>query len=300
MTKPTIRSARAARIVGRTQEPTIMKFQPQNTPPVTPSFLDPPDRIAIAGDWHADIHYAVAAIEHAAQRDVDVLIQLGDFGYNCTDEYLDALDEELLLHDMVLGFVDGNHENFDRLYSWPVADDGLRHLRARVVHLPRGFRWHWGTTRCLAVGGAYSIDRCLRIPGRSWWAQESITTEQACAIVAQGHADAMFCHDCPAGITVPGAARDRLGFPAAELERSEEHRALLRAIVDAVQPARLWHGHFHHRYQALLDGGRYRTVIDGLGKNAEPIDNNMVVVNLTMLGYHRLSCTPSTPGACSA
>ncbi|MEZ0367328.1 metallophosphatase [Mycobacterium sp. pUA109] len=264
------------------------------------TFLDVPARVAIAGDWHADTWYGVAAIEHAAKRDADVLIQLGDFGYNFTDKYLDSLDEALHRHGLTLGFVDGNHENFDRLLGWPVGDDGLRHLRERIVHLPRGFRWRWGTTRCLAVGGAYSIDRFLRIPGRSWWAQESLTPEQARAVMAQGRADVMFCHDCPAGITVPGAARDRFGFPSYELEQSDEHRIRLRAVVDTVRPGRLWHGHFHHRHQALLQGDGYSAVVDGLGKNGDPIDNNMVVVNLAALGFHRLSSCAAADAACSA
>ncbi len=253
------------------------------------SILAPPSRVAVAGDWHADTEYALAAIEHAAKRNATVLLHLGDFGYNFTGHYLDSLDQALDRCGIVLGFVDGNHENFDRLLSWPVDDDGLRHLRGRIVHLPRGFRWQWAQTRCLALGGAYSIDRILRKPGQSWWEQEWITAQQARDAAATGPADVMFCHDCPAGITVPGAARDRFGFPAKELRRSELYRARLRSVVDAVRPARLWHGHFHHRYQAVLRGDGYRSVIDGLGKNGNPIDNNMVVVNLVDLGAHRLS-----------
>ncbi|WP_018600055.1 metallophosphoesterase [Mycobacterium sp. 155] len=256
-----------------------------------PEFFATPARIAIAGDWHADTEYGVAAIRHAARRNVSVLVHLGDFGFNFTDEYLDALDRALRRHDMVLGFVDGNHENFDRLLAWPVSPDGLRYLRERVIHLPRGLRWQWGNTRCLAVGGAYSIDKFLRTPGKTWWPQEMITPEQARDIAAAGRADVMFCHDCPAGIVVPGAAADRYGCPPEELATSEMHRALLRSIVDAVRPARLWHGHFHHRYRALLTGPDYRTVIDGLGKNGNPIDNNMVAVNLDELGHHRFSFT---------
>jgi hypothetical protein len=264
------------------------------------SFLTTPARIAIAGDWHADTEYSVAAIEHAARRNATTLVHLGDFGYNFTDDYLDALEHALRRSNMVLGFVDGNHENFDRLLADPVATDGLRYLRDRLVHLPRGFRWCWGTTRCLAVGGAYSIDRFLRTPGRSWWPQESITGEQARAIAAGGPADAMFCHDCPTGVVVPGAARDRFFCPAGELQRSEVHRAILRSIVDVARPARLWHGHFHHRYRAVLDGDYYRTVIDGLGKNGDPIDNNMVVVNLADLGFHRFAASSPAPRTRSA
>ncbi|EPQ77224.1 metallophosphoesterase [Mycobacterium marinum] len=257
--------------------------------PTTRSFLAQPLRVAIAGDWHSDAKYAVGAIEHAAKREATVLIQLGDFGYNFTDEYLDSLEEALDRCGMVLGFVDGNHENFERLLGWPIDQDGLRYLRAHLVHLPRGFRWLWGQTRCLALGGAYSIDRFLRKRGRSWWEQELLTMRQANAAAAAGEADAMFCHDCPAGITVPSAARDRRGFPELELRRSELHRERLRCVVDAVRPGRLWHGHFHHRYQAVLHGQGYRTVVDGLSKNGHPIDNNMVVVNLAALGSHRLS-----------
>lgn len=263
------------------------------------SLLSPPARIAIAGDWHADTAYAVAAIEHAAKRDATVLIHLGDFGYNFTDDYLDSLDQALDHCGLVLGFVDGNHENFDTLSAWPVDDDGLRRLRDRIVHLPRGFRWQWGTTRCLALGGAYSLDRVLRTPGHSWWEEEWLTCQQAHDAAAGGPADVMFCHDCPAGVTVPGAARDRLGFPAKELRRAELYRVRLRSVVDAVRPGRLWHGHFHRRYQAVLQGQGYRTVVDGLGKNIEPIDNNMVVVNLAELGVHRLSRPQAASPACS-
>lgn len=264
------------------------------------SFLVAPARIAIAGDWHADADYGVSAIEHAAKRDATALIHLGDFGYNFTDDYLNSLDDTLRRQGVVLGFVDGNHENFNRLLSWPVAADGLRHLRDRIVHLPRGFRWRWGQTRCLAVGGAYSIDRFLRSPGKSWWPEETITPLQARDIIDAGPADVMFCHDCPVGIDVPGAAVDRFGFPEEELRRSDEHQARLRSIVDVVRPARLWHGHFHHRYQSILYGDGYRTVVDGLGKNGDPIDNNMVVVNLPDLGFHRLSTGTVTQRACPA
>lgn len=252
-------------------------------------FLEVPSRIALAGDWHADTRHGVAAIEHAARRNATVLIHLGDFGYRFTDRYLDTLDDTLRRCGLVLGFVDGNHEDFDRLLAYPLADSGLRYLRERIVHLPRGWRWSWGSTQCLALGGAYSIDRILRVEGTSWWPQEAITVEEAETAVAGGTADAMFCHDCPAGVVVPGRPRERYGFPPSEVAASQANRDRLRRVVDQVRPARLWHGHFHQRHQALLEGAGYRTVVDGLGKNNDPLDNNLVVVNLPDLGHHRWS-----------
>lgn len=252
-------------------------------------FQEVPSRIALAGDWHADTRYGVAAIEHAARRNATVLIHLGDFGYRFTDLYLDTLDDTLRRCGLVLGFVDGNHEDFVRLLAYPLADSGLRYLRERIVHLPRGWRWSWGATQCLALGGAYSIDRILRTEGTSWWPQEAITANEAETAVAGGTADVMFCHDCPAGIVVPGRPRERYGFPPSEVAASQANRDRLRRVVDQVRPARLWHGHFHQRHQALLEGAGYRTVVDGLGKNNDPLDNNLVVVNLPDLGHHRWS-----------
>ncbi|WP_458682712.1 metallophosphoesterase family protein [Prescottella equi] len=251
--------------------------------------------MAIAGDWHANTDYGVEAILHAGRRDADVVVHLGDFGFNFTAAYLDRLNAALTTQNLVLGFVEGNHENFDWLLAQPIARDGLRYLRDRIVHLPRGLRWKWGEIRCLAVGGAYSIDQFLRIPGESWWPQELIGPDDVRSIAGAGTADVMFCHDCPSGIAVPGMDRDRYGFPASALQTSEANRIRLRQIVDRVQPHRLWHGHFHRRYQALLDGGDYRTVVDGLGRDKDPIDNNMVVINLANVARH--SASPRQPTA---
>jgi len=266
------------------------------TAPVS-GFLAQPARVALAGDWHANTAYAVEAIRHARRRDSDVVIQLGDFGFHFLDSYLDALDSTLADEDLILGFVDGNHEDFDRLLAVPVAADGLRYLRERIVHIPRGFRWDWAGVECLAVGGAYSIDRFLRTPGQTWWPQETLTAEQVGIISASGHADAMFCHDCPSGVENREMARRGYGYPAEALAESDRNRVRLRHIVDAVRPHRLWHGHFHLRYQSVLAGGDYRTVVDGLGRDGEPIDNNLVVVNVADIARNRATSQPAASGS---
>ena len=99
----------------------------------------------------------------------------------------------------------------------------------------------------------------------------------------------MFCHECPAGVTVPPAMRDRFGFPADVLRRSEDHRRVVREIVDAVRLNRLWHGHFHCRYRTALNAAGYRAVVDGPGGTHDPIDIDLVVVDLADLGFHRHS-----------
>ncbi|NMO04498.1 metallophosphatase [Gordonia sp. TBRC 11910] len=258
-----------------------MATQNLHTPP---SFFDTPSRVAVAGDWHANVQYAQSAIEHARRREADVIVQLGDFGFDFTDDYLDTLDRCLSAHELVLGFVDGNHENFDRLLDLPIATDGLRYLRPRIVHLPRGLRWRWGTVSCLAVGGAYSIDRLLRRPHRTWWPQETITDAEVADISSGGHADVMFCHDSPDGVDIPGPHADHRGLPADESAAARANRIRLAAIMAAASPDRLWHGHYHYRYESyvITDGG-HRVLVNGLGRDKDPIDNNLVVSQLSAL-----------------
>ena len=130
--------------------------------------------IFVTGDVHGGAEYGSSRFSSKSWPDGrtlsrdDVVVVAGDFGFvwdgSNTDRYwLDWFESK----PWTTCFVDGNHENFDTLLGLPVDADGMRYLRDRIIHLPRGFRWEWGTTRCLAVGGAYSIDRILRVPGRS-------------------------------------------------------------------------------------------------------------------------------------
>ena len=48
----------------------------------------------------------------------DLLIVLGDLGFTDTEENR-AFDEYFLSLPYPVAVVDGNHENFDRLYSYP-------------------------------------------------------------------------------------------------------------------------------------------------------------------------------------
>lgn len=244
--------------------------------------LEDPGRFMLAGDWHGDAGWARHVIYRVplGRDGRRVLIQLGDFGVwpgRSGSRYLDEVAAALAATGTVCLFIDGNHEDFPQLASFPVGADGLRELRPRLYHLPRGVRWTWQGVRFLALGGATSLDRPWRTENIDWWPAEELARTEADRAISGGPCDVMLTHDAPAGVEVPGLPPESTWVPE-EVERAERHRNLLREVVDAVRPATLFHGHFHSRYEGELDlasGGRLH--ITGLANEWTRTDGYVVV-----------------------
>lgn len=170
---------------------------------------------------------------------------------------------------------------FPTLYSYPVNEHGVRPLRNRIVHLPRGFRWTWDDIDYMALGGAVSIDRIIggrimRYPGVDWWFGEAITFDEVEYATRPGNVDVMITHDCPTGVKIPGITKESgYGWDAAMLKESEEHRDVLRTVVDAVRPKLLVHGHYHCYYESELVTPKYKTKIIGLDRDKSSEKLNM-------------------------
>lgn len=230
------------------------------------------DKIAFSGDWHANTSYAQKAIYWAKNQGAEVILHTGDFGYQFPDSYLDALELEAKRCRMIVMFVDGNHENFSWLLAQPVSEDGVRRLRERVWHLPRGFRWEWSGVKFLALGGAHSVDKNYRVEGKSWWHQEWITIKDAYNAIEGGLVDVMVTHDCPAGVDIPNLPPDGI-FPHEDIRIAAIHRQILRDIVDEVKPRFIFHGHYHVNYVDWLDN----TMVYGLNRDKAEFHQNMSV-----------------------
>lgn len=244
-----------------------------------------PGRIAFLGDVHMNGPWTRQVVEHAIEQHADVVIQLGDFGYTFSASFLIAVETVLAKVGIPLLFVDGNHEAFPILLNYPIGHNGLRKITNHIWHLPRGFRWEWGDVRFLALGGAYSVDRPWRVPGKSWWRDEGITPGDVAVAIAEGPADVLISHDCPTGVTIPGIddCSGQPPFPLAELVRANEHRQLLRQVVDAVQPRAIWHGHYHVDYSATVDLGYGPVLVTGLDCDATQLEQNVRLMYLDEL-----------------
>lgn len=238
----------------------------------------------VAGDWHGSSGASDAAIMSAGATGVPLIIQLGDFGLWSGVEgerYLDHMETLARRHRVVVAWIDGNHDNFDLLETYPRdSATGLRPLRDTIWHIPRGGRWTWHGLRFAAVGGATSLDRAQRLVGVSWWPQEALTPAQAHTVCADGPADVMLTHDCPDGVPIPGI--DRLSslrlWPEPDLRAAWAHRELVAAVAAELAPTHLFHGHFHVHYTADSElAPPLRSAVVGLGDHSSGPANRAVV-----------------------
>jgi len=119
----------------------------------------------------------------------DYIIVDGDFGIIWHDfdkvHYLDKNQEGLkwLLKNVkcrVL-FIDGNHENFNRLNEYPISEwngGKVHHINEQVIHLIRGQVFTIDGITIFTIGGARSTDKAYRTVNKSWWAAEEPTMEE--------------------------------------------------------------------------------------------------------------------------
>lgn len=244
-----------------------------------------PATIAVSGDWHGNYHYAERVIRYAKEAGAEAILHVGDFGYTFEDPFLSRVRKALRKARIPLGFVDGNHDNHT-LLGRLVDEHGITPIamQPNIFYLPRTYRWEWSGLRFLALGGAHSVDRPWRVPGVEWWPDETITWQQVDKAIDDGPADVMICHDVPAGIDIPWIAGNPQGFSQSEIYAAETHRNALRKVVNEVQPKHLYAGHYHGRLTAQLDGYGYETTVDILDMDRDPIENNTIIVDLSLIG----------------
>lgn len=119
----------------------------------------------------------------------DYLFVSGDFGFVWNPE--SAFEEYYLKYiqkkPYTTCFIDGNHENFDELESYPVEEwnGGKVHVirkdadgTAKIIHLMRGEYYNIDGETFFTFGGGDSSDKELREAGETWWLQEMPTEQE--------------------------------------------------------------------------------------------------------------------------
>ena len=148
--------------------------------------------IYVTGDTHGER----ARLLHQPWTAADTLIVCGDFGflYYDNDEetaFLDRIEQTL---PFTVCFVDGNHENFSMIDRYPVETwhgGQVHRIRKNVLHLMRGQVFSIEEKTFFTFGGAYSIDRYMRVRDVSYWEEELPTDDEYKRAVAVLKANGM-------------------------------------------------------------------------------------------------------------
>lgn len=234
-------------------------------------------QVLLVGDLHGNPVALNEAFIKAVKSEAIAIIQLGDYGFGWSrDDTEDGEDDFSYLTGAMVEktgipfyWLDGNHENFDWLYSLPLNDEGYRPIVPGVTHLPRGSTIQFGNTKFLIFGGAYSVDRGHRLLGRSYWEQETCTDEEVEKASATGFAHVFLSHDAPYGVqTEP--EMDWLGkmFGYSAVVHSVENQNQVRRVLDACGAQKAFHGHIHRTYERVIhDTG---CVVRALSDELEP------------------------------
>lgn len=176
------------------------------------------------------------------------------------EDALDWLDEK----PWTTLFVDGNHENHDRLASYPVSEwhGGLVHfIRGSVIHLMRGEMFNIDGALYFAMGGAASIDRDCRVAGVSWWASEMPSDEEKQhaldTLDAYGWTcDYVLTHDCPADV------KYELGCRTGRSYQPDGWSQWLQYVADNLTFSQWFFGHYHEDCAHIGIGGKYTALYD--------------------------------------
>lgn len=162
----------------------------------------------ITGDCHGDYRKFNKECfpEQKGMTREDFVLVCGDFGIWNNGKQEQWWMKWLSQKPFTVLFVDGNHENFDRLNQFPVVDfhGGKAHqIKENIYHLMRGELFDLCGKKVFAFGGASSHDiddgildpakhknwkqeakkwrrkdKSFRVKGFSWWEQELPSKEE--------------------------------------------------------------------------------------------------------------------------
>ena len=156
--------------------------------------------------------------------------------------------------------IDGNHENFDYMETFPKGEwngGKVNYLADNILWLRRGEVYDIFGYKYFVFGGALSIDKAQRIPGKSWWGQEipnNAEFENAMTNLEKHNwkVDYVITHTCP---------HMEIGSFTDNLVRIEDPTSyMLQEIKDRIDFKTWFFGHFH-KDKAI---GRFRCLFQDI------------------------------------
>lgn len=201
--------------------------------------------ILLTGDTHGEVTSFLQRLLPYAPKRSDTVIVCGDFGFVWNSTRQRSRLKQLSELPFTVAFVDGNHEDFDLLGTYPVEywkGGSVHRIAENVLHLMRGQCYVIEGNRYFVMGGAGSSDRVLRREHVSWWREELPSRAEYETAVQTLQANG-FLVDYILTHTLPGSAVSMLGI------RPDPYEAQLSDFLELVYRRvqfRMWFaGHFH-------------------------------------------------------
>ena len=201
--------------------------------------------IYITGDTHGDYDDFLFRMKQTNISRHDVVIICGDFGFVWNTPYERNVLTWLSSEPYTIVFVDGNHEDFDLLYQYPVMKwhGGLVHrVSNNIYHLMRGQRFVLEGKSFFTFGGAYSIDKQYREEGKTWWPQELPSREEY-GIATKTLEETDYSVDYVLTHTIPTFAIRQIGV--APDDHDAELTGFFEWLYGKLQYKHWFAGHFH-------------------------------------------------------
>lgn len=210
--------------------------------------------IYITGDTHGHFErIQIFCEQHHTTKD-DIIIILGDAGINFSGLFKDNIKKDFLSHlPITLFCIHGNHEQ--RPFTIPTYKEkswheGIVYVEdeyPNLVFAKDGEIYDFDGKKTMVIGGAYSIDKMMRIVyGYGWWEDEQPSEEIKQYVeqqlnLNQWKMDVILSHTCP--MKYEPVEVFLLGIDQNRVDQSTE--IWLDEIENKLNYQKWYCGHFH-------------------------------------------------------
>ena len=210
----------------------------------------------IIGDVHGKFEVLNDFVKEN-QSKYDKITQLGDMGIAFPGEKAPDVEN----YDVEAEFICGNHENYHVLknidnpncwnQNFPVNRDKYIDFFKTWDYKSRGTV----ENNILYIGGASSVDKHNRIPGRDWWDAENISFKEQVKVlnnIKGEQIDIVFSHCAPLCFDI----EEFLSFKRIK----DPNRRFLAHIFEEVRPKMWFSGHYHQNISLTYKDCEYRCI----------------------------------------